>query len=128
MENLRDIKGIIEISSNSWIFLPIFCIFIFVFLLYFIKFNLNKIHTNSAMFAKKHAFLKLKNLNFQNAKSCAYEFNENFVYFLNAKNNDKFSQINEKLQQYKYKKIVPKLDENLKMQIKEIIGEISVKF
>lgn len=126
MENLRDIKEIVEISSNSWIFLLIFCIFIFAFLLFFIKFYL-KTDSNSAVFAKKQAFLRLKNLNFQNAKSCAYEFSENFTYFLNAENSSKFSQINEKLKKYKYKKIVPKLDENLKMQIKEIIGEISVK-
>lgn len=82
MENLKDIKDIVEVSLNSLAILLILS-FIAVLILLFLYFKLYLINLNrqQVLLPQKQAFLALENLNFNDAKSCVYQFSQNFIYF-----------------------------------------------
>ncbi|MSN96949.1 hypothetical protein F1B92_07225 [Campylobacter sp. FMV-PI01] len=124
IENLKDIKEIVEINSSFFGLYLIIFIFLAVLLIFLYKMIFKK-HKKSRDLTQKDLALKnLKNINYLDAKSSAYKFCMNFVYFLDENNSEKFKILDKKLQIYKYKKEVPNLDEDLKNQMIEMIREI----
>ena len=105
MQGLKDIKGLIHISSNSlyvWMGLTVVLMFLVVF--YFFKIWQNKaLKKRKKPSVKELAYNKLKNINFSDAKESAYNFTQNFIYFLDENNYLKFKELEQKLEIYKYK-------------------------
>ncbi|NLK67528.1 MAG: hypothetical protein GX282_08655 [Campylobacteraceae bacterium] len=127
MEGLKDIKGIVEMHSN-WLY---FWIGLALLLTAVLLYSLFKIYQNKLPKKRKKptlkelAFKELQSIDFNDTKMVAYKFTQNFSYFLNEENSSKFEELEKRLEVYKYKKIVPELDESLKDEIKSLIGGIN---
>lgn len=129
LKELKDIKGISEIDLSflyPWIFLILILILIAIFCLFKIIFmpRYKKIRKISK---KELAFNELKSIDFKNEKESIYQFSQNFPYFLDENNKDKFNEINKKLEIYKYKKDTPTLDKILKNEILNLIKSLKPK-
>lgn len=129
LKELKDIKGISEIDLSflyPWIFLILILLIIAIFCLFKIIFmpRYKKIKKISK---KELAFNELKNIDFKNEKESIYKFSQNFPYFLDENNKDKFNEINKKLEIYKYKKDTPTLDKILKSEILNLIKSLKPK-
>ena len=124
MEELKDIKGIIDVPDYSlWILLSIIVCVIFslVLAIYFFK---NRRKKRKKPTLKQIAMKNLKEINFDDTKCAVYTFCENFQYFIDEKNKESFEQLQKELEIYKYKKEVEKLSEELINKIKSMIKEI----
>lgn len=124
MEELKDIKGIIEVPDYSlWILLSIiaFVVFCLIILIYFFK-NRRKKRKKPSL--KQIAMKNLKEIDFDDTKSAVYTFCENFQYFINEKNQETFENLQKELETFKYKKEIEKLSDEQKTKIKNMIKEI----
>lgn len=124
MEELKDIKGIIEVPDYSlWILLSIIVCVIFCLILaiYFFK---NKRKKRKKPTLKQIAMKNLKEINFDDTKGAVYSFCENFQYFIDEKNKESFEQLQKELEIFKYKKEIEKLSEEQINKIKNMIKEI----
>lgn len=124
MEELKDIKGIIDVPDYSlWILLSIIVCVIFslVLAIYFFK---NRRKKRKKPTLKQIAMKNLKEINFDDTKCAVYTFCENFQYFIDEKNKESFEQLQKELEIYKYKKEVEKLSEEQINKIKSMIKEI----
>ena len=124
MEELKDIKGIIEVTDYSlWILLSIIVCVIFslVLAIYFFK---NRRKKRKKPTLKQIAMKNLKEINFDDTKCAVYTFCENFQYFIDEKNKESFEQLQKELEIYKYKKEIEKLSDEEKNRIKNMIKEI----
>ena len=124
MEELKDIKGIIDVPDYSlWILLSIIVCVIFslVLAIYFFK---NRRKKRKKPTLKQIAMKNLKEINFDDTKCAVYTFCENFQYFIDEKNKESFEQLQKELEIYKYKKEVEKLSEVQINKIKSMIKEI----
>ena len=124
MEELKDIKGIIEVPDYSlWILLSIIVCVIFslVLAIYFFK---NRRKKRKKPTLKQIAMKNLKEINFDDTKCAVYTFCENFQYFIDEKNKESFEQLQKELEIYKYKKEIEKLSDEEKNRIKNMIKEI----
>jgi len=121
MDNLRDIKPIIEVVDYSfYYFLAIVFIIILIIIFglykYFTRIKKTKKPTQQEM-----ALQRLKKLDFNDTKNVAYRFSIDGFLFVNEENKDKFQDIEKRLQKYKYKKDVDNLSSELKVEIKDFI-------
>ena len=124
MEELKDIKGIIEVPDYSlWILLSIIVCVIFslVLAIYFFK---NRRKKRKKPTLKQIAMKNLKEINFDDTKCAVYTFCENFQYFTNEKNKESFEKLQKELEIFKYKKEIEKLSEEQINKIKSMIKEI----
>ena len=124
MEELKDIKGIIEVPDYSlWILLSIIAcvVFCLIILIYFFK---NRRKKRKKPTLKQIAMKNLKEINFDDTKCAVYTFCENFQYFIDEKNKESFEQLQKELEIYKYKKEIEKLSDEEKNRIKNMIKEI----
>ena len=124
MEELKDIKGIIDVPDYSlWILLSIIVCVIFslVLAIYFFK---NRRKKRKKPTLKQIAMKNLKEINFDDTKCAVYTFCENFQYFIDEKNKESFEQLQKELEIYKYKKEIEKLSDEEKNRIKNMIKEI----
>ena len=124
MEELKDIKGIIEVPDYSlWILLSIiaFVVFCLIILIYFFK-NRRKKRKKTSL--KQIAMKNLKEIDFDDTKSAVYTFCENFQYFIYEKNKEAFENLQKELEIFKYKKEIEKLSDEQKTKIKNMIKEI----
>jgi len=121
VEELKDIKDIVEVHEHSFIiFLGIIIIALCLLgiALYLFK---NRRKRRKQPTEKESALIKLKNLDYNNAKEVVYTFEEQSLVLLNEKNREVFHQIKKGLEIYKYKKEIPPLDEKIKEQIETFI-------
>ena len=124
MEELKDIKGIIDVPDYSlWILLSIIVCVIFslVLAIYFFK---NRRKKRKRLTLKQIAMKNLKEINFDDTKCAVYTFCENFQYFIDEKNKESFEQLQKELEIFKYKKEIEKLSDEEKNRIKNMIKEI----
>ena len=124
MEELKDIKGIIEVPDYSlWILLSIIAcvVFCLIILIYFFK-NRRKKRKKPSL--KQIAMKNLKEIDFDDTKSAVYSFCENFQYFINEKNKESFEELQKELEIFKYKKEIEKLSDEQRNRIKSMIKEI----
>lgn len=125
MEQLRDIKDIIEIPMNDlWIYggLVIFILALVVgYLLYRMK------RRQKRKSPKEMALESLTCMDFTDAKSAAYVFTENghIVAENNSLHVEALSSIVEALEVYKFKKDVPTLDDALVAKMQDFIKDVS---
>ena len=121
MEELKDIKDIVEVHEHSFIiFLGIIIIALCLLgiALYLFK---NRRKRRKQPTEKESALIELKNLDYSNTKEVVYTFEEQSLVLLNEKNREVFHQIKKGLEIYKYKKEIPPLDEKIKEQIETFI-------
>jgi uncharacterized membrane protein YgaE (UPF0421/DUF939 family) len=124
VEELKDIKGIIEVPDYSlWILLSIIIgvIFSLVLIIYFFR---KRKRRRKKLTLKQTAMENLKEINFENTKNAVYTFSEDFQYFINDKNKESFENLQKELEIYKYKKQIDQLSEELKTSMKTLIREI----
>ena len=124
MEELKDIKGIIDVPDYSlWILLSIIAcvVFCLIILIYFFK---NRRKKRKKPTLKQIAMKNLKEIDFDDTKSAVYTFCENFQYFIDEKNKESFEKLQKELEIFKYKKDIEKLSDEQRNRIKSMIKEI----
>lgn len=124
MDKLRDIKTIVDVSDYSlWVLVAVVLMFTIILSYIIFKF-LTRRKKRVKPTLKQTALKKLKNINFTDEKSAIYTFSENFALFLDEDNEAEFSELQNRLVEYKYKKSVESLPEDIKRQIKSLIKEL----
>jgi hypothetical protein len=124
VEELKDIKGIIEVPDYSlWILLSMTTsVLVFIILaIYFLK---NRRKKRKRLTSKQIAMKNLKEIDFDDTKGAVYTFCENFQYFIDEKNKESFEELQKELEIFKYKKEIEKLSDKQKNRIKSMIKEI----
>ena len=124
MEELKDIKDIVEVHEYSLFILIGLTVFIIILLSLAVYFFKNRRRRRKKITVKQRALEKLKNMDFSDTKSVVYTFEEQGRLFLNENNQEKFDSITKELTIYKYKKDIPPLDSNVEKRIKAFIGEL----
>jgi len=124
MEELKDIKDIVEVPEYSFFILIGLTVFIVLLLSLAVYFFKNRRKRRKKITVKERALEKLKKMDFSDTKSVVYTFEEQSRLFLNEKNQEKFDSIIKELTVYKYKKDIPPLDANVEKRIKRFIGEL----
>ena len=124
MEELKDIKDIVEVPEYSFFILIGLTVFIVLLLSLAVYFFKNRRKRRKKITVKERALEKLKKMDFSDTKSVVYTFEEQSRLFLNEKNQEKFNSIIKELTVYKYKKDIPPLDANVEKRIKRFIGEL----
>ena len=124
MEELKDIKDIVEVPEYSFFILIGLTVFIVLLLSLAVYFFKNRRRRRKKITVKERALEKLKNIDFRDTKSVVYTFEEQSRLFLNEKNQEKFDSIIKELTIYKYKKDIPALDSSIEKRIKTFIGEL----
>jgi LPXTG-motif cell wall-anchored protein len=124
MEELKDIKDIVEVHEYSFFILMGLTVFIVLLLSLAVYFFKNRRKRRKKITVKERALEKLKKMDFSDTKSVVYTFEEQGRLFLNEKNQEKFDSITKELTVYKYKKDIPPLDANVEKRIKRFIGEL----
>ena len=117
---LKDIKGIVAVSDYSMYYLLGYialAVLIFVVIFYL----LTKPRKRKKPTKKEIALKTLGGMDFANPKETAYKFTLNIPFFTNDDNKKEIEDIVEKLEIYKYKKEIPKMDSELKERIKKVI-------
>ena len=127
MQQLRDIKGIVEISDNSFLYLfGISVVIVLLFIAFLLYFRLRKkrIRRKFKKSASELAKERIENIDYNDPKNVAYTFIEDVGKFIDQKKREEFKDIVKELEPYKYKKEVPSMDDILKSRIKDFIKEI----
>jgi signal recognition particle subunit SEC65 len=124
VEELKDIKGIIEVPDYSlWILLSM-TTGVLVFLILAIYFFKNRRKKRKRLTSKQIAMKNLKEIDFDDTKGAVYTFCENFQYFIDEKNEESFEKLQKELEIFKYKKEIEKLSDEEINRIKSMIKEI----
>jgi len=118
---LKDIKSIVDVPDNS-LYILIAIISVVVIVVLFLAFKyFTRIKKTKQLTIKEIALKKLKNLDYENTKEIVYSFSVDGALFINEKNKEQFELLEKELKNYKYKKIVEKLPNDLKDKIKNYI-------
>ena len=123
MEELRDIKGLVEVTDYSlYYFLGIVGTAVIVLILMGIL--LYKYLTKKdTLTQKKVAMDLLDKFEFGDAKESAYTFSHLAQYAVNESQRRELEELLAELEVYKFKKEVPELDEALKAKMQAFIKE-----
>ena len=125
MEQLRDIKGLAEVTDYSLYYLlgliglAVVAVALLAFFVY--KF----INKKEKMTQQKLARERLKELKIADAKESAYLFTHLAQYAVREDQKAQLDEILKALEAYKYKKEVPELDEALRLKMQQFIKEVS---
>ncbi|QIR75685.1 hypothetical protein FA592_05360 [Sulfurospirillum diekertiae] len=126
MEQLRDIKGLVEIPFPTlWLIiaaLALVCLLLLGASLWYRSHQRKKAHS-----VRAKALLALKQMDFSDAKEAAYCFTHNGYLVLgeNSLHVKNFETIVQDLEAYKFKKEVPSLDEAMTRRMQAFIKEVS---
>lgn len=124
MEELKDIKGIIEVPDYSiWILLGMI-VGVLLFIISAIYYFKNRRKKRKKLTSKQIAMKNLKEIDFDDTKGAVYTFCENFQYFIDEKNEESFEKLQKELEIFKYKKEIEKLSDEERNRIKSMIKEI----
>lgn len=121
MEELKDIKPNIEIIDSSFIDNILIVIGVLIVLgLFFLFYKL--LMKSKKIDKRKVSVLYLKSFDFEmEDKQIAYEFTKHGYITLEEHFSDEFFKIVKQLEPFKYKQNIPKIDTELKEQIKDYI-------
>ena len=124
MEQLRDIKDIVEVHEHSLetlIGIVILSLLVIGIVLYLYK---NRRRRRKRLSPKEIALNSLKSIDYDNPKDIAYRFTTNGFLFINENNQKEYKDIEKELLVYKYKKDVPQVDKGLENRIRVFIKEL----
>ena len=123
MEELRDIKGIVEVTDYSLYYLlgvvGVGTIVVMAVAVWLYKYMTKK----DTLTQKKVAMDLLKKFEFGDAKASAYEFSHLAQYAVNETQRKELEELLAELEVYKFKQEVPELDAELKAKMKKFIKE-----
>ena len=127
MEELRDIKGFVEVPDESFFYLVLsgFALgLILAFLVWFVLWLRRPKRKSKRLSLKELAKLELKKIDFVDSKESVYAFSENAQVV--SPEHPALLDLLPKLEAYKFKKEVPELSsediEKMKSIIKELIS------
>ena len=109
MEGLRDIKDIVEVQEYSFEILLSTALFSLILLFLIIYLLKNRGKKRKKLTQKEIALRDLQNINYKNTKEIVYTFSQNAHYFLTQENKKEFEIIEKKIEKYKYKRDIPKM-------------------
>lgn len=123
---LHDIKDIVEIPDNSFLFLVLISIFCFILLIILIVFVTRMIKRKKPN-RRKEYLSNLKNIDFSNSKKSAYEISKYSRLLAKTPREIKLAnELIEELDKYKYKKEVDKIDDNIKAKLSIFMESLDV--
>ena len=121
VEELRDIKGLVEVTDYSLYYLlgivGVVVIVLIVLTILVYKYLTKK----DPLTQKKVAMDLLEKFEFGDAKQSVYEFSHLAQYAVNENQRRELEELLAELEQYKFKKEVPELDDGLKARMKNFI-------
>jgi len=126
MEELKDIKGFVEVPDESFFYfmLSIGLALVLIALLVWLVLWLRKPKRKSKRLSPKElAKLALQNIDFSNTKEAVYSFSEN-AQILDPEH-PALLMLLPKLEDYKFKREVPELSKEDKERMKSIIKELT---
>jgi flagellar biosynthesis/type III secretory pathway M-ring protein FliF/YscJ len=124
MEQLRDIKDIVEVHDHSFeIFMGIIFLSLLILSIIFYLYK-NRRKRRKKLTPKEIALNKLKSIDYTNPKEVAYRFSTDGNLWVNDENRKEYEDIEKELLIYKYKKDVPQLDSGLEKRVQKFIKEL----
>jgi len=126
MEELRDIKGFVEVPDESFFYLVLsgFALgLILAFLVWFVLWLRRPKRKSKRLSLKELAKLELKKIDFVESKETVYAFSENAQVV--SPEHPALLDLLPKLEAYKFKKEVPELSSEDVEKMKSIIKELS---
>jgi len=124
LSKLKDIKPLVEIDDHSlWLFLAMILAFFIAVALIWYLIKKPKRRKRRRLSQKELAIKALKEIDFSNTKEAVYSFSTNIQKLLPKERLDEYRDFLRDIELYKYKKDVPKLNEDDLAKIKEIIKE-----
>ena len=128
MENIKihDIKSLVEIPDFS-IYIYILLISVAVFLVLLLLFLIYKIIKNRKKDFRKEYYKILEEVDFQDSKQCAYTITK-YTRLLAVSQREKklAEELIDELEQYKYKKDVKEIDEDIKILFSRFMDSVDV--
>ncbi|WP_424689400.1 hypothetical protein [Halarcobacter ebronensis] len=128
MENIKihDIKSLVEIPDFS-IYIYVLLISVAVFLVLLVLFLIYKIIKNRKKDFRKEYYKILEEMDFQDSKQCAYTITK-YTRLLAVSQREKklAEELIEELEQYKYKKDVKEIDEDIKILFSRFMDSVDV--
>ena len=121
MDTLKDIKPLVVIADNSFIYLLVLLFVVLLVVLLSGYFGWKKFQLKRRNDQKRSALKILKNLDFNDSKATAYTFSRYASVLVNDDNIANFEKINTALLAYKYKEKVEQLEQGLIGKIKEFL-------
>ena len=121
MEQLKDIKDIVEVPEYSFEILLTIIILTLTILAVAIYLYKNR---RKKLSRKEIALNSLKSIDYTNSKDVAYRFTLDGAVLIDKEHQNVFDNLVEELERYKYKKDVPPLDKSLEHRVKEFIKEL----
>ncbi len=126
IKGLKDIKGIVEVSDDSLltfgIVVSVVLLVVIIATLWFMR--KKRVKRRFLLTDKERARERIEAIDYDDPKSVVYTFGEDVKLFVDEKNRQKYQDILQGLQKYKYQKEVPPLDTEQKERIKRFIKEI----
>lgn len=115
---IKDIKALVAISDYSLVYLLIILAVVLLIVCVAGYYGWQKMQLKRRNDKKKRALKILKNLDFNDSKTVAYHFSCYAIELVNDSNQQEFEAISKALLDYKYKKQVDALSQDLIVQIK----------
>ena len=126
LSQLKDIKPIVEVHTNSlYILIAISAVVCLVLFIIAFKY-FTRIQKTKQAPKKKLILDQLKSLDYSDTKSVVYSFSVDCFLFVDDKNKEEFKSIEKELDQFKYKKDVDKLPDELIKRVQEFIKKLKV--
>jgi len=123
MEELRDIKGLVEVTDYSLYYLLGIAAVSAVIVLLLALLLYRYLKKKEPMTPKKKAIELLEKFEFGDAKESAYAFTHLANYAVSDDQRRELEQLLKELETYKFRKEVPVLDDALKKRIEKFIKE-----
>ncbi len=124
MEQLRDIKDIVEVPEYSFEILLAIIILTLTILILAIYFYKNRRKRRKKLSKREIALNSINSIDYKNPKDVAYKFTLDGAVLIDEEHRNGFDNLVEELERYKYRKDVPPLDKNLEYRVKEFIKEL----
>ena len=113
MDELRDIRGLEEISDMSFYLFIGASIFVLLIIGLLIFLFYRHFRSKKDQNLRKEVLKRLENVNFDNPKESAYEITKYGRFLVENEQSEKiFLELEKKLEKYKFTKDVPKIDKD----------------
>jgi len=118
LSQLKDIKPIVDIPNSDLHILIAIVSFLLLLIIVGLYKYFTRIKKPKKATPKQLALKRFKNLDYDDTKEVVYCFSVDGSLFLTEQNKDQFKTIEKELEQYKYKKDVDPLTNEIKSKIK----------
>jgi len=124
MEELRDIKGLVEVTDYSLYYLSALVLLGLILLLILGALLYRRVTRKRVLTQREVAIGRLKSFAFDDAKESVYAFSHLAQYAVSESRREGLEKLLARLEPYKYRKEVPELDDELKAEMQRFIEEL----